>query len=84
MKKIIALILLIICMVCLFTGCGWNRQIIDLNYDYDTAMISFPDGTCETIAVKKWCDYEGEQIQIISKDGTVYLTHAENVVLINY
>jgi hypothetical protein len=84
MKRFFALVLLIITIICLFSGCGWNKQIIDLNYNYDTAIIELPNGTVETVAVKKWNDYEGDQIQVVSKDGTVYLVHSSDCVLIDY
>jgi hypothetical protein len=36
----------------------------------------------KAIKIKRWKDYEGEQIQIIGKDGTVYLINSMNAVLI--
>lgn len=63
----------------LFTGC--NRQIIDTTYTYNYAIIN-TGGSSITVYVDKWKDYEGEQLQIVATDGTVYLTSAENCVLI--
>lgn len=83
MKKIIAIILSIILMLGLFTGCGYNRQIVDLNYEYDTAIIDMFDGTTKTIKIKKWRDYEGEQIQITDENGDVWLVSSINCHLIN-
>ena len=53
-----------------------------MNYTFDTAVIRWPDGTVKEIKIKKWCDYEGEQIQIIGKDGKTYLISMNNAVLI--
>ena len=80
MKKIIAGLLLVL-MFFVFAGCG-NMDMLDTTYTYDYAIISFPDGTVKKIEIKKWCDYEGEQIQIESKDGKIYLVNSMNCVLV--
>ena len=70
--------LVIIMIAAVFTGCG-NKQIIDLNYTFNKAYI---EGIGE-IEIKKWNDYvDSDMVQVISKDGTVYLTHSSNVILI--
>lgn len=61
---------------------GFNRSLFDTNYTFDTAVTKWPDGTMKEIRIKKWQDYEGEQIQIIAKDGTIYLLSMNNTVLI--
>lgn len=63
------------------TGCG-NRDLFDTNHTYDRAIIGFPNGESLEVNVKQWCDYEGEQIQIISEDGTIYLVSSYNCILI--
>lgn len=79
MKKMMAVGLM---CVALLTGCG-NQDIIDTNYTFNKAIITLsPDKTIE-VKVKKWSDYEGEQIQIIAEDGTIYLTSTLNCTLIN-
>lgn len=64
---------------------GWfNRQIVDLKWEYKYAWIRWPDGTNEKIEIKKWMDYEqSDMIQVIDKNDKVYLTHSCNVVLIS-
>lgn len=63
--------------------CGCNKQIIDINYRFDKALVKWPDGTCKTLAIKSWRDYEdGDQIQMTDTQGNVYLVHACNVVLL--
>lgn len=72
MKKIIAMILALIMIVCL-TACG-NMDMFDTNYTYDRAIIKLANGEVVEVDIKQWGDYDGEQLQIIAKDGTVYLT----------
>lgn len=81
MKKFIALIITLCVMLIMFTSC--NKQIIDLNLHFDKAIVKMPDGTTETIKLKSWKDYEGEQIQLIAQDGTVYLVNSVNCILID-
>ena len=61
---------------------GCNYQAIDLNYDYDYAIINI-NGEYQKVEIDGWRDYEdGEQLQIIAKDGTVYLTNSFNCTLV--
>jgi len=83
MKKIIAIILGVLIIACLFTGCGFNKQIVDLNYEYDTAIIDMFDGTSKTIKIAKWRDYDGEQLQITDTEGKVWLVSSFNCHLVN-
>lgn len=85
MKRIIGLILAVVLVVSLLlalASCG-NKQIFDTTYQFDYALVQFPDGTCEKIEIKKWDDYDGEQIQITSKDGTTYLVNSVNCILVS-
>jgi len=66
----------------MLTGCG-NYDLFDTNYTYNKAIIKLPDSTVVNVDIKQWKDYDGEQIQIISTDGTVYLTNSFNCTLIN-
>ena len=80
MKKLIVLTLAI-CALLTLSGC--NAGILDTTYAYDYALIELPDGEVKEVEVDKWYEYENsEMIQIKAKDGTVYYTHAENVVLV--
>lgn len=63
------------------TACS-NRQIIDMTYQYDKAVVSLPNGTVIEGKVQSWKDYEdGDQIQV-KIDGVTYLVHSTNVALI--
>ena len=82
-KKIITALILAGLILANCTSCDGNKDMWDTNYSYDYAIVAFPNGETKTIEIKKWCDYEGEQIQIIAKDGTVYLVNSVNCVLVN-
>lgn len=69
MKKLVILALM---CVTLMTGC--NKTLIDTNYAYDRAIIELANGEVVEVEIGSWRDYDGEQIQVIAKDGTVYLT----------
>lgn len=64
----------------LLCGCG-NKDILDFNYTYDKAICEI-GGEYKELRIKQWSDYEGEQIQIIAKDGNAYLMSMNNCTLI--
>ncbi len=75
MKKVFITIIL---SSLFLVGCG-NKQIIDLEYKFDTAIIE----GIGTVEVSKWNNYDSsDMVQIIDTNGTVYLTHSSNVILI--
>ena len=81
MKKIIALLLVVIMITTMFCGC--NAQLIDLTYSYEYGYIKLPNGEVVEGAVSSWKDYDrGDVVQVVI-DGKTYLTHYENVVLIS-
>ena len=80
MKKILAILLAILMVVCL-SACG-NYDLWDTEYTFDKAIVKFPDGTVETLEIKNWTDYDGEQLQITTKDGIVYVFNSVNCVLV--
>ena len=80
MKKLFALVLTALMLLSL-TACG-NYDVFDTVYTYDYAIVTFPDGSTQTIELAQWADYEGEQIQLTAKDGTVYLVNSVNCVLV--
>lgn len=60
-----------------------NKQVVDLTYSYERAIISLPNGEIVDGKVQSWTDYEdGDQIQV-KIDGVTYLIHASQVVLIS-
>ena len=83
MRKIIALLLVVIAVlsVALLSGC--NKQMVDLTYSYEYAIIGLPNGETVEGRVSSWTDYEdGDQLQV-KIDGKTYLVHSSNIVLIS-
>lgn len=80
MKKIIVLVIILVLVTLLATGC--NKQIIDLNYSFDRAIIKLPNGEVVDGKITSWTDFDdGDQIQV-KINGSTYLTHISNVVMI--
>ena len=77
MKKIF----IAVCIVLGLSGCG-NMDMFDTNFTFNKAYVHWPDGTMKVIDIKQWSDYAGEQIQIIGKDGNIYLVNSVNSVLV--
>lgn len=79
-------IVALICMTFIalnLSGCGNRGDMWDTNYTYDRAIIGLPNGESIEIEIDQWRDYEdGEPIQIIAKNGTIYLTSSYNCTLI--
>ena len=84
MRKIIAILLVAVValsMALIATGC--NKQLVDLTYSYDYAIIGLPNGETVEGKVSSWTDFEdGDQIQV-KIDGKTYLVHSSNIVLIS-
>ena len=65
----------------LLSGC--NKQMLDLTYSYERAILSLPNGEIVEGKVQSWKDFDdGDQIQV-KIDGKEYLVHSENIVLIS-
>lgn len=79
-RVIVIIITLLVFLVIAGFLAGCNRQIIDLNYNFNYAIINTFNGTVEG-KVSSWRDYEdGDQLQV-TIDGVTYLTSATNVIL---
>lgn len=61
---------------------GCNKQIVDLNYQFNRAIIYLPNGEIIEGCVESWMDYDGEQLQV-TIDGVVYLVSSYNCILIS-
>ena len=84
MKKKIAIILTIVLVAALMlvmTAC--NKQMVDLTYSYERAILCLPNGEIVEGRVTSWTDFEdGDQIQV-RIEGKTYLVHSSNIVLIS-
>lgn len=79
-KKIVCFLLV---FIILMFACGCNKQIVDLNYTFNYAIIELPNGDIVEGKVQSWTDYEdGDQLQI-KIDDVVYLVHSTDVALIH-
>lgn len=82
MKKVVALVALLIAMTVMLSACG-NYQYFDTQFSFNRAQIKLQDGTVVSGAVEKWRDYEdGDQVQV-TIDGITYLVHIANCTLID-
>lgn len=85
MKKFTLIVVIVVVLFAIgifttiLTGC--NKQLIDVTYKFDEAIISLPNGEIVEGKVDSWKDYEGDQIQVKIK-GKTYLVHSSNVALI--
>jgi hypothetical protein len=80
MKKILIVLLVLVIVLTVLTGC--NRQLFDTTYSFDRAIISLPNGKIIEGKIDSWIDYEdGDQIQV-KVNGTTYLVHSSNIALI--
>ena len=83
MKKAIALLLAVIVILGAMVLAGCNKQMVDLTYSYEYAIIGLPNGEVVEGKVSSWTDFEeGDQIQV-KINGKTYLVHSSNVVLIS-
>lgn len=60
-----------------------NRQLIDLKYRFNYAIIKLPNGEVVEGKVTSWMDYDDSDVVQITMNGKTYLTHYVNVCLIN-
>ena len=83
MKKYIAIVLAAVLLVGILILAGCNKQLVDLTYSYEYAIIALPNGEIVEGKVTSWTDFEdGDQLQI-KINGKTYLVHSSNVVLIS-
>ena len=83
MKKWIAILLTLVLVLGVMVLAGCNKQMVDLTYSYEYAIIGLPNGETVEGKVTSWTDFEdGDQIQV-KIDGKTYLVHSSNIVLIS-
>lgn len=80
MKKIIAIISAV---VVIMSASACNKQVVDLTYKFDKAIVRLANGEVVEGKLQSWMDYENsDQIQV-KIDGKSYLVHAANCTLID-
>ena len=80
-KKACVLALTSTIAVTTLTGCG-NRTVVDTQLTFNKALI-FSNDYVTIVEIQKWADYDGEQLQIKTKDGLVILTSSFDTKLID-
>lgn len=78
MKKILVLILT---LALIFGLCACNKQVLDLDYHFNYAIIFLPDGNRIEGKVSSWNDYEQSDMVQVKIENVTYLTHSSNVIL---
>ena len=82
-KKPLVIAALALAAAVLLVLAGCNKQMVDLTYSYERAVLSLPNGEVIEGKVSSWTDFEdGDQIQV-RIDGKTYLVHSSNIVLIS-
>ena len=76
-KKLAAFAVIATLSTVTLTGCG-NMDLLDTQYTFNKAVILHKDNAV-IVEIEKWVDYDGEQIQITTKDGLVFLVNSDNV-----
>ena len=76
---IVAIILGVLCLV-FYPSVFGNKAVADFSQTFNYADVAIGNSV-KTYEIKKWTDYEGEQIQIWTKDGNVLLVSSLNTVL---
>jgi len=64
------------------TTSSFNKTIVDFNNGFSNAIIS-NNNSSTSLKIDKWCDYEGEQLQIKLNTGDVILSSSVMLDLIN-
>lgn len=78
--KYILITLLFLIIPIMLVGC--NKQIFDIEYTFNKAYVKIGEEWVD-LKIDKWCDYEGEQIQLVLEDGTVMIVSSNNCILYN-
>jgi hypothetical protein len=60
----------------------FNRTIVDFQYGFNNGIIS-NDNSASSISMRKWCDYEGEQLQVVLPNGDTMLTSSIFLDMLN-
>lgn len=61
---------------------SFNYDIIDTKYGFNKAIV-LKEGGAIIFPITKWCDYEGEQLQLTIENGPMIVTAAYDTILIN-
>lgn len=77
------LVLLIVVGVIYWNTHYGNRQLMDIHYHFDRAIIRLPNGEVVEGPVSSWLDFADSEVIQVKVNGKTYLTAYENVCLID-
>lgn len=78
-KKFVGIFIGLCLAMAALTSC--NKAVFDFERTFDKAMITIGSETV-IVEIDKWTDYEGEQLQIWTKDDDILLVSSYNCVFI--
>lgn len=85
----LSLMILVLCLIAfgiVVVSCDFgngNKDMNDTEYTFEKAIIITGNETT-VVDVKEWCDYQdSDQVQIKTKDGTVYFGSSNNIILVH-
>ena len=73
---------ILMCIVLPFCVTGCNKQVWDTQYTFNNAYVKIGEEWVD-LEISSWGDYEGEQLQLKLKDGTVMVVSSINCILYN-
>ena len=79
----IVVVLLIVGAVIYWQTHIGNRQLMDVNYHFDRAILKLPNGEIVEGKLNSWLDFDDSDVIQVKIDGTTYLTSYVNVCLID-
>lgn len=81
-KKVAAIALASILSTTTLTGCNKTPSSLDFKMTFNKALI-FGENSVTIVEIESWTDYDGEQLQIKTKDGAYILTSSFDTKLID-
>ena len=87
-KKVWIIVGIIVVLLAVGAAIYWqthigNRQLMDINYHFDRAIIKLPNGDVVEGKLNSWLDYDDSDVVQVKVDGVTYLTSYVNVCLID-
>ena len=80
---VVLLIIAILAFILYWETHHGNRQLIDMKYRFNRAIIKLPSGEVVDGRVTSWLDYADSDAVQVTIDGKTYLTHYVNVCLMD-
>ena len=65
-----------------YDSTDFNYDWIDTNWGFNKAIV-IKDNSIVILPIDKWCDYEGEQLQLTITNGPTVVTAAYDTILLN-